>query len=55
MREKLIALYYNSGNDIVISFIYGKVGVNYLYKYMYVCVWVDVEVTTFIPGSLKDL
>lgn len=53
MREKLIVLFYNSGNDIVIPFIYGEVGVNYLYKCM--CVWVDVEVTAFIPGCLKDL
>lgn len=55
MREKWIVLYYNSVNDIVISFIYDVVGVNYLYECMYVCVWMDVEVTAFIPGSLKDL
>lgn len=33
-REKWIALYYNSGNHIVISFIYGELGVIFLYKYI---------------------
>lgn len=50
-REKLVVLYYNFGNLIVISFVYGhrKVGVNLLY----VCVWMGVGSLSINSWFLK--